>query len=125
MLQKVLIAIGGLLVASAVAVFLCFTWLVYQIIYEPEQVTVLKFLEQHLPVNTEAISGVILDNQFVIQVHEPFRLLFCFIGIVLCLSVLISIFRVILQAGIEIIKLGTVHTETVPSNIEYDNNRWS
>ena len=81
--------------------------MVYQLIYTPEQIGVLQFLIKHIPQSQDLISGNINGNNFVIQLAEPFRLMACLIVIVICSSVLVGIFRVILQAGIALIKLST------------------
>ena len=118
MLQKILIAIGTLLIAGALLAFFQFAQVVYQLIYMPEQVGVFQFLIKHIPQSQDLISGTINGNNFVIQLAEPFRLLVCLFVIVLSSSILVGIFRVILLAGIELIKLGTAQTTT-----EFDNYR--
>jgi len=113
MLKKILIIFGGLLIITSVAIFLSFSVLVYQVIYEPEQVSVLTFLASHIPqTNEAAIFGMIDEANFAIHITEPFRLISCLIAITLCLYILVGIFRVILMAGIELIKLGVSLDET-------------
>jgi hypothetical protein len=113
MLKKILIIFGGVLITASLAIFLSFSMLVYQVIYEPEQVGVLKFLVSHIPqTNEAAIFGVINETNFAIHITEPFRLISCLIAITLCLYVLVGIVRVIMMAGIELIKLGASLDET-------------
>ncbi len=107
MLKKLLIIFGSSLVTVSLTVFLAFSMLVYQVIYEPEQVDILKFIASKMPQTDEVISGRINDSNFVIHATEPFRLIFCFMAITVCLYVLVGIFRVIMMAGLELIKLGT------------------
>jgi hypothetical protein len=112
MLKKLLIIFGGFLVTVSLTIFCAFSMLVYQIIYEPEQVSVLRFIAGKMPQTNEVISGTINESNFVIQASEPFRLVFCFMVITFCLYVLVGIFRVIMMAGLELIKLGTSLVET-------------
>ena len=105
MLQKILITAGGVLIAIALFAFFQFGQMVYQLIYTPEQIGILQFLIKHIPQSQELISGTISGNNFAIQLAEPFRLMACLITIVLCSSVLVGIFRVIMLAGVELIKL--------------------
>lgn len=112
MLKKILIIFGSSLVTLSLAVFFVFSMLVYQVIFEPEQVDILQFIASKIPPTDEIISGAINNNNFVIHATEPFRLVFCFIAITLCLYVLVGIFRIIMMAGLELIKLGTSLVET-------------
>lgn len=112
MLKRLLIIFGGSLITVSLAVFLVFSMFMYQVIYEPEQVEILKWLATKMPATNEALSGTINDSHFAIYVTEPFRLIACVIVISFCLSIFIGIFRVMVVAGVDLIKLGTsLHTK--------------
>lgn len=114
MLQKLLLFIGLVLIAAALFAFFQFAQVVYQLIYTPEQIGILQFLIRHIPESRDLLSGTLDNKNFVIQLAEPFRLMACLVTIVLCSSVLVGIFRVILQAGIELIKLSA----TLPPELD-------
>lgn len=107
MLQKILLSIGLVLITAALFAFFQFAQMIYQLIYTPEQVGILQFLIKHIPESQDLLLGTVDNKHFVIQLAEPFRLMACLVTIVLCSSVLVGIFRVILQAGVELIKLST------------------
>jgi len=84
MLQKILIALGSVLIGASLIAFFQFAQLIYQLIYSPEQIGILQFIIKHIPETQEVISGTINTEHFVIQLAEPFRLISCLIVITLC-----------------------------------------
>lgn len=112
MLKKLLIIFGCSLITVSLVVFLVFSMFIYQIIYEPEQIEVLKWLATKMPETNEALSGTINDSHFAIYITEPFRLIACVIVISFCLSIFIGIFRTMVVAGVALIRLGSsIHTK--------------
>jgi hypothetical protein len=107
MLKKILIIFGGSLITVSLAVSLVFSMFLYQVIYEPEQIGILKWLASKMPQTNEALSGTINDSHFAIYITEPFRLIACVIAITFCLSIFVGIFHIIVAVGIDLIKLGT------------------
>jgi hypothetical protein len=72
MLKNILIIFGGAFITASLAIFLSFSMLVYQLIYEPQQVGVLKFPASHIPqTNEAAIFGSINKANFAFHLTEP------------------------------------------------------
>ena len=118
MYRNILITLGSALIGASLIAFFQFVQLIYQLFHNPEQVGILQFIIKHIPETQEIISGTINTEHFTIQLAEPFRLLSCLIVITLCSSVLVGVFRIIMMAGMELIKLGIAQTTA-----EFDNYR--
>lgn len=110
MLQKILLAAGLVLIAISVFAFFQFVQVVYQLIYTPEQIGIFQFLIKHIPEQQELFSGTVNGSSFVINLAEPYRLIVCLIAIVICLSILLGVFRIILLVGVKLIKLSADQT---------------
>ena len=96
----------GLILVSVVAL-LYLAWVVLQVFRNPEEVQLIQFLTEKIEGTDHAISGSLGDQQFDVRLGDPIKhLLFLFMGAVI-LSIVASIFRGIIRAGIELIRFGS------------------
>lgn len=98
----ILVGVGGL-------ILLYIGIIILQIIINPEEVKIVEFFLTHIKVNETTVIGQFGGNNFTITLSESIRtILFLFIG-ALIFSVLAGIVRMLISAGISIIKLSSIN----------------
>jgi len=114
---KFLVFMGSLLVVASVTVLLLVGLLTYQIFYQPEQVTLIKYLMETIDLSDKAFFGKMNGENFFIHISDPIKYFLYFMATFLILSIVVKIFSSILTAGIKLIKVANTSLQT-----DYRNN---
>lgn len=98
----------GMALVGAGALLLCYVgYLVFQVINHPEEVRIVAFLLEQVRLEDKAIFGMAADQAFEVNWSQSLRtVMFIFIG-VMVLSVLASILKTLIAAGVQILRLAT------------------
>ena len=100
-----LVLSGSALIIAAVIILLSIAFLVYQIFYEPDQIYLVKYLMKTIDLSDKAFFGEINNANFFIHLTDPVKYFLYLMAVVLVLSLVVSIFRGILSAGVSLIKI--------------------
>jgi Ca2+/H+ antiporter len=116
----------GLALVSAGALLLCYVgFLVFQVINHPEDVRIVEFLLEQVRLEDKAIFGIAADQPFEINWSQSLRtVMFIFVG-VMVLSVLASILKTLIVAGVQILRLATGQPERASHRTPTTANRTS
>jgi len=107
--SKLLVLSGSVLILVAVTVLSLTGVFVYQLFYEPENVRLVQFLMENLKVSDRAFFGHVGGSDFYINMADQVKyFLYLFVTIII-VSILVSMFRGILSAGVALIKLANGH----------------
>ncbi len=106
---KFLIFMGSLLIIAAVTVLLLVGFLTYQIFYQPEQVTLIKYLMETINMSDKAFFGRVDNSDFFVHISDPIKYFLYFMATFLILSIVVKIFSSIMSAGVGLIKVANTH----------------
>lgn len=110
-LRAPLAALGLALIIIGAFLLIYIGYLVYQIINHPEDVRIVAFLLEQVRLEDKAIFGMAADQAFEVNWSQSLRtVMFIFIG-VMVLSVLASILKTLIAAGVQILRLATGQSE--------------
>jgi len=102
----------GMVLVGAGALLLCYVgYLVYQVINHPEQVRIVEFLLAQVRLEDKVIFGVAADQVFEVNWSQSMRtVMFVFLGVMM-LSIMASILKTLIVAGIQILRLAAGQPE--------------
>lgn len=107
-----LVLSGSVLIIAAVIILLCISLLVYQIFYEPDEIYLINYLMKTIDLSDKAFFGQINEANFFIHMSDPIKYFLYLMAVVLVLSIVVSIFRGILSAGVTLIKVANRHNDS-------------
>ena len=110
--SKLLVLSGSVLIITAVIILLSISMLVYQLFYEPDQIYLIKYLMETIDLSDKAVFGKINNENFFIHMSDPIKYFLYLMAVVLVFSIVVSIFRGIISAGVALIKVANSHRDS-------------
>ncbi len=115
--------VGGVLLIFGVVQLLYMGIVIYQVVQDPGNVGLVKYMMSHLNLDDPAVRGAVSNTPFEMTLGRPVRfMLYIIIGI-LTLSVLASILRTIVSAGVKILSLALTDPDSAGGKQQKNRSR--
>lgn len=111
-LRAPLTALGLALVIIGAFLLIYIGYLIFQVINHPEEIRIVEFLLEQVRLEEKVVFGVTGEQSFEVHWSESMRtVMFLFIG-VMVVSVLASILKTLIGAGIQILRLAVGESDS-------------